>query len=84
MIKIKELVQDLRGLQHQEKFFRVLITYLIKSGDIQLLYHENTFSNYVIKMGEDKGTDQYNYLLKRREEFMLTVEDIIMKQIRAR
>jgi hypothetical protein len=84
MIGIKELVQDLRGLQPKEKFFRVLITYIIKSGDIQLLYHENTFSNYVIKMGEDKGTDQCNYLLKRREELMLTVEDIIMKQIRAR
>jgi hypothetical protein len=84
MIGIKELVQDLRGLQPKEKFFRVLITYLIKSGDIQLVYQENTFSEYLKTMGEDPNSSQYRYLIIRREEFMSTVEDIIMKQIRAR
>ncbi len=84
MIGIKELVQDLRGLQPKEKFFRVLITYLIKSGDIKLLYLERTFSDYLVSMGENPHSDQFIYLIRRREEFMVTVEEIIMKQIRTK
>ena len=82
MFNLKELVKNLKGLEPRERYFRVLVSYLIKTGDIKLLYRQHTFSRYLISMGEDEGSEQFNFLMKRRDEYMVTVEDIIMNQLR--
>ena len=82
MFNLRELVKNLKGLEPRERYFRVLVSYLIKTGDIKLLYREYTFSRYLISMGEDQGSEQFNFLMRRRDEYMVTVEDIIMKQLR--
>ena len=82
MFNLRELVKNLTGLEPRERYFRVLVSYLIKTGDIKLLYREHTFSRYLITMGEDQDSEQFNFLMRRRDEYMVTVEDIIMKQLR--
>lgn len=81
MFNLRELVKNLKGLEPRERYFRVLVSYLIKTGDIKLLYREYTFSRYLISMGEDEGSDMYLYLMKRRDEYMITVERLIMNQL---
>lgn len=81
MFNLRELVKNLKGLEPRERYFRVLVSYLIKTGDIKLLYREYTFSRYLISMGEDEGSDMYLYLMKRRDEYMVTVERLIMNQL---
>jgi hypothetical protein len=79
---VKDIIINLKGLEPRERYFRVLVSYLIKTGDIKLLYREYSFSRYLIStMGEDQGSEQFNFLMKRRDEYMVTVEDIIMKQL---
>ena len=80
-MKVKDIIKNLKGLEKREVYFRVLVSYLIKTGDIKLLYRQHTFSRYLISMGEDEGTDQFNFLMRRRDEYMVTVEGIIMKQL---
>lgn len=81
MFNLRELVKNLKGLEPRERYFRVLVSYLIKTGDIKLLYREYTFSRYLISMGEDEGSEIYLYLMKRRDEYMVTVERLIMNQL---
>ena len=80
-MNVKDVIKNLKGLEPRERYFRVLVSYLIKTGDIKLLYREYSFSRYLISMGEDQGSEQFNFLMKRRDEYMVTVEDIIMKQL---
>ena len=82
MFNLRELVENMKGLEPRERYFRVVVSYLIKTGDIKLLYREHTFCRYLIMMGEDQGSEQFNFLMRRRDEYMVTVEDIIMKQLR--
>ncbi len=79
-----ELSRSLIGkVSKQERYFRVIVSNLIKDRSLRILYREKTFSVYLIsKMGEDEGSEMYLYLMKRRDEYMVTVEDIILKQLR--
>ncbi len=82
MFNLRELVKNLKSLEPRERYFRVLVSYLIKTGDIKLLYREYSFSRYLIStMGEDQGSEQFNFLMKRRDEYMITVERLIMNQL---
>jgi hypothetical protein len=81
MFNLRELVKNLKGLEPRERYFRVLVSYLIKTGEIKLLYREHTFSRYLIMMGEDQDSEQFNFLMKRRDEYMVTVERLIMNQL---
>ena len=81
MFNLRELVKNLKGLEPRERYFRVLVSYLIKTGDIKLMYLEHTFYRYLISMGEDQGSEQFNFLMRRRDEYMITVERLIMNQL---
>jgi hypothetical protein len=81
-MNVKDVIKNLKGLDKREVYFRVLVSYLIKTGDIKLLYREYSFSRYLIStMGEDQGSEQFNFLMKRRDEYMVTVESLIMNQL---
>lgn len=78
-----ELSRSLIGqVSKQERYFRVIVSILIKDRSLRILYREKTFSIYLItKMGEDEGSDMYLYLMRRRDEYMITVERLIMNQL---
>lgn len=66
----------------QERYFRVIVSNLIKKRSLRILYREYNFSRHLISnMGEVEGSDMYLYLMKRRDEYMITIEDIIMRQL---
>ena len=79
-----ELSRSLIGkLSTEERYFRVIVSNLIKDRKFRILYREKIFSIYLIStMGEDQGSEMYLYLMRRRDEYMVTVEDIILKQLR--
>ncbi len=73
-----ELSKSLIGkVSKQERYFRVIVSNLIKDRKFRILYREKTFSIHLISnMGEDQGSEMYLYLMRRRDEYMVTVEDI--------
>ncbi len=79
-----ELSRSLIGqVSKQERYFRVIVSNLIKDRSLKILYREKSFSVYLIsKLSEDEGSDMYLYLMKRRDEYMITVERLIMNQLR--
>ena len=78
-----ELSRSLIGkVSTEERYFRVIVSDLIKDRSLRILYREKTFSVYLIsKLSEDEGSDMYLYLMKRRDEYMITVERLIMNQL---
>ena len=78
-----ELSKSLIGkVSTEERYFRVIVSDLIKDRSLRILYREKTFSVYLIsKLSEDEGSDMYLYLMKRRDEYMITVERLIMNQL---
>jgi hypothetical protein len=78
-----ELSKSLIGkVSKQERYFRVIVSNLIKDRSLTTLYREKSFSVYIIsKLSEDQGSDIYLYLMKRRDEYMITVERLIMNQL---
>jgi hypothetical protein len=78
-----ELSRCLIGkLSTEERYFRVIVSNLIKDRSLRILYRGKSFSVYLIsKMGEDEGSDMYLYLMKRRDEYMVTVERLIMNEL---
>ena len=78
-----ELSRSLIGqVSKQERYFRVIVSNLIKDRSLKILYREKSFSVYLIsKLSEDEGSDMYLYLMKRRDEYMITVERLIMNQL---
>jgi hypothetical protein len=78
-----ELSKSLIGkVSKQERYFRIIVSNLIKDRNLRILYREKTFSIHLISnMGEDEGSDMYLYLMKRRDEYMITVERLIMNQL---
>ncbi len=78
-----ELSRSLIGkVSTEERYFRVIVSDLIKDRSLRILYREKTFSIYLItKMSEDEGSDMYLYLMKRRHEYMIPVERLIMNQL---
>lgn len=78
-----ELSRSLIGqVSKQERYFRVIVSTLIKDQSLRILYRGKTFSMYLTSiMGEDEGSEMYLYLMKRRDEYMITVERLIMRQL---
>ena len=78
-----ELSRSLIGkVSKQERYFRVIVSNLIKDRSLRILYREKTFSIYLTSiMSEDEGSEQFNFLMRRREEYMVTVERLIMNQL---
>ena len=83
MMTTIELSKSLIGkVSKQERYFRIIVSNLIKDRNLRILYREKTFSIHLISnMGEDEGSDMYLYLMKRRDEYMITVERLIMNQL---
>jgi hypothetical protein len=79
-----ELSRSLIGkVSTEERYFRIIVSNLIKDRKFRILYREKTFSIHIVEtMGEDQGSEQFNFLMRRRDEYMVTVEDIILKQLR--
>ena len=79
-----ELSRSLIGkVSTEERYFRIIVSNLIKDRSLRILYREKSFSVYLIsKLSEDEGSDMYLYLMKRRDEYMITVERLIMNQLR--
>ena len=81
MKTLREISKSLKGVvSPQERFFRVMVHYLITKGRSVLLYDEDKFKEYIMTI-EVEGTDMYKFLILRRHEFMMNVEDIVLKRI---
>ena len=79
MMNIKDFSKSLFGkVSPQEKFFRVLVYYFITKGRSVVLYDENKFKEYILTI-EVEDTDMYKFLILRRHEFMINVEDILLR-----
>lgn len=78
-----ELSRSLIGkVSTEERYFRIIVSNLIKDRKFRILYKEKTYSIHLIStMGEDQGSEMYLYLMKRRDEYMVTVERLIMNQL---
>ena len=78
----KEINKILKGkVSKEERFFRCIITHLIKSQGIQTLYNTKKFCQYLISIGEQDGSEMFLFLKQRREEFLDNTEDIILKHL---
>jgi len=51
-----ELSRSLMGkVSIEERYFRVLVSYLISGGKMRWIYREHTWAKYIKDMGEDEG-----------------------------
>ena len=79
MKTIREISKSLKGVvSPQERFFRVMVHYLITKGRSVLLYDEDKFKEYILTI-EGEDTDMYKFLILRRHEFMSNVEGILLR-----
>ena len=78
----QELNKILKGkVSKEEKYFRSFIAHVIDSEGIQTLYNKKMFCDYLIIIGEKDGSDLFNFLKQRRDEFLENTQDIILKQL---
>ena len=79
MMTIREISKSLNGVvSSQERFFRLMVYYFITKGRSVLLYDEDKFKEYILTI-EGENTDMYKFLIQRRHEFMINVEDILLR-----
>jgi hypothetical protein len=79
MMNIKDFSKSLFGkVSPQERFFRVMVHYLITKGRSVLLYDEDKFKEYILTI-EGEDTDMYKFMIQRRQEYMCNVEDIVLR-----
>lgn len=79
MKTIREISKSLKGVvSPQERFFRVMVHYLITKGRSVLLYDENKFKEYILTI-EVEDSEMYKFLILRKHEFMMNVEDILLR-----
>tara|TARA_B110000285_G_scaffold200487_1_gene234419 strand:- start:439 stop:696 length:258 start_codon:yes stop_codon:yes gene_type:complete len=79
---LKEISKSLKGkVSKEERFFRCLITHLIQTEGIQSLYNMKKFCNYLISIGEQDGSEMFIFIKQRREEYLKSTEDIILKHL---
>ena len=79
---LREMNKTLKGkVSKEERFFRCIIIHLIETEGIQSLYNMKKFCNYLILIGEKDGSEMFNFLKQRREEFLDNTQDIILKQL---
>lgn len=79
----QEMNKILKGkvLSKEEKYFRCFIAHVIDSEGIQTLYNKKKFCEYLLLIGEKDGSEMFNFLKQRREEFLENTQDIILKQL---
>jgi len=81
MKTIKEITKSLKDvLSPQERLFRSLVHYLIIKGRSIILYDEDRFKQYLLSI-EGGETDMYKFLIIRRHEFMMNVEDLVVGRL---
>lgn len=79
MKTIRDISKSLKGVvSPQERFFRVMVHYLITKSKSDLLYDEDKYKEYILTI-EGEDTDMYKFLILRRQEYMSNVEDILLR-----
>ena len=79
MKTIRDISKSLKGVvSPQERFFRVMVHYLITKGRSDLLYDEDKFKEYILTI-EVEDSDMYKFMIQRRQEYMCNVEDILLR-----
>ena len=79
MKTIRDISKSLKGVvSPEERFFRVLVYYFITKGRSVLLYDEDKYKEYILTI-EGEDSDMYKFLILRRHEFMMNVEDILLR-----
>ncbi len=80
MNKVKDISRLLKGkVSPKERYFRVLLTNLIVKGRVNIIYDEQEFCKE-IKSIEGEG-EVYDFLIKRRNEFMENIDDLLLGQL---
>tara|TARA_B100001250_G_scaffold274069_1_gene236691 strand:+ start:239 stop:490 length:252 start_codon:yes stop_codon:yes gene_type:complete len=80
MNKTKDISRLLKGkVSPKERYFRVLLTYLIRSGRVNIIYDEQEFCKE-IKLIEGEG-EVYEFLIQRRNEFIGNINDLLLGQL---
>ena len=80
MNKTKDISRLLKGkVSPKERYFRVLLTYLIRSGRVNIIYDEQEFCKE-IKSIEGEG-EVYEFLIQRRNEFIGNINDLLLGQL---
>ena len=78
-MNIKDISKSLKGVvSPQERFFRVMVHYFITKGRSVLLYDEDKFKEYIMTI-EGEDSDMYKFMIQRRQEYMMNVEDILLR-----
>ena len=79
----QEMNKILKGkvLSKEEKYFRCFIAHVIDSEGMKTLYNKKMFCEYLIIIGEKDGSEMFNFLKQRRDEFLENTQDIILKQL---
>ena len=80
MNKTKDISRLLKGkVSPKERYFRVLLTYLIRSGRVNIIYDEQEFCKE-IKLIEGEG-EVYDFLIQRRNEFIGNINNLLLGQL---
>ena len=81
MNKVKDISRLLKGkVSPKERYFRVILTNLIVTGRGNIIYDEQEFCKE-IKLIEGDGGEVYDFLIKRRNEFMENIDDLLLRQL---
>ena len=79
---MREINKRLKGkVDKEERFFRCIITHLIQREGIQTLYNTKKFCKYLISIGEKDGSEMFIFMKQRREEYLKSTEDIILRHL---
>ena len=80
MNKVQEISRLLKDkVSPMERYFRVILIRLIVTGKGHVIYIEQEFSKE-IKSIEGEG-EMYDFLIKRRNEFMENIDDLLLGQL---
>ena len=78
--EINKILKE-KKITAEERFFRCIITHLINTEGIQTLYNTKKFCQYLISIGEQDGSGMFFFMKQRREEYLKSTEDIILKHL---
>ena len=80
MNKVQDISRLLKGkVSPMERYFRVLLTNLIVTGRVNIIYDEQEFCKE-IKSIEGEG-EMYDFLIQRRNEFIGNINDLLLGQL---
>ena len=79
MMNIKDFSKSIKNkVPSDERFFRLMVYYFITKGRSVLLYDEDKFKEYILTI-EGEDSDMYKFMIQRRQEYMINVEDILLR-----